>query len=319
MASQNDKKGTTVTVQTRKGSDDSVSDTLKSPRLARFAEATSVNSPIEPSETSRNFDSPIHASYRPQPQPGDVGFGYINDRRSVQEMPHVEMPASPKSPLKSAMRLPGTGPRNLDNAMKSPTFAPSLMMSPTWREEKLLERKTTLNDREQQRDLVSCLAPKPNRCFARRGLNGIAESQDPCENGEDGSPLHQLLLQSHRPGHALDHAHRLQCHRQPPRPQHPAPMGTQHPDMAAKDNACHCLRLALLLRRHPPGLLQGRTSASGEIAGLLHNHGRRLVRREHRHLGSQRRPPPARQEYGSRQRSLGLELQGQCSCKGVWG
>lgn len=130
---------------------------LKSPRAARFAEATAVNSPIEPGQTGRNpfkEPPPLTATnhYMAQPQPADVGFGYINKHDSV-EMPETEnnngyypatTPRSPmKSPLKSAMKTPGAAPREL-NAVFSPTF----------KNEDLLEKQEKHTDKEQARDIV---------------------------------------------------------------------------------------------------------------------------------------------------------------------
>jgi hypothetical protein len=51
---------------------------------------------------------------------------------------------SPKSPLKSAMKAPGTPGRALANPL-----------SPTFREEQLLEDREKNTDKEQARDLVS--------------------------------------------------------------------------------------------------------------------------------------------------------------------
>jgi hypothetical protein len=74
----------------------------------------------------------------PQVQVGDLGFGYINEKRES-----VAMPASPRSPLKSAMRFPGS-PRTINGNPLSPTF----------REETILERREELTEKEQARDLV---------------------------------------------------------------------------------------------------------------------------------------------------------------------
>lgn len=74
----------------------------------------------------------------PQSQPGDVGFGYINNRESMA------VPMTPKSPLKSALRVPGTPARRLENPM-SPTFA----------EEEVLEKKEARTAKAQKKDLVS--------------------------------------------------------------------------------------------------------------------------------------------------------------------
>lgn len=146
-----------VAVRARSPSEDTQSTTLsvkppslKSPRTARFAEATAVNSPIEPSQLGRNpFKEPPTQHYMAQPQVSDVGFGYVNKHESV-EMPDTDYnppltaKSIPKSPLKSAMKTPGAPPRDL-NAILSPTF----------REEDVLEKHEAYTEKEQAKDLVS--------------------------------------------------------------------------------------------------------------------------------------------------------------------
>lgn len=74
----------------------------------------------------------------PQAQVGDMGFGYISEKRES-----AAMPASPRSPLKSAMRFPGT-PRTFNGNPLSPTF----------REENILESREKLTEKQQAKDLV---------------------------------------------------------------------------------------------------------------------------------------------------------------------
>jgi hypothetical protein len=137
---------------------------LKSPRTPRFAEATAVNSPIEPSKAGRSpFDDPPVATptthYMAQPQVSDVGFGYMNKHESV-EMPDTDrdeyptaLPKSPlKSPLKSAMKTPGAPPRDIGNAIFSPTF----------KHEDILEKQEKHTDKEQARDVVRCDFESPS-------------------------------------------------------------------------------------------------------------------------------------------------------------
>lgn len=126
---------------------------LKSPRTARFAEATAVCSPIEPSQAGRNpfLDPPMAEHHMAQPQISDVGFGYVNKHESV-EMPNTDYQppltarTMPKSPLKSAMKTPGAPPRNLD-----------AILSPTFRQEEYLEKHEHHTDKEQAKDIVSFL------------------------------------------------------------------------------------------------------------------------------------------------------------------
>lgn len=118
------------------GSTSTTSSLGKPPRTPRFAEATTVYSPVEQPDTpfGRDDRSPVaHA------QPADVGFGYIGDESS-----HViNMPMTPKSPLKSAMKVPGTPGRKFENPL-----------SPTFMEEEMLEKREKDTEKEQVRDLV---------------------------------------------------------------------------------------------------------------------------------------------------------------------
>lgn len=117
----------------RSSSSDSSSSTSslgKPPRTPRFAEATSIHSPIEPAGSGdRNMVA--------QSQPGDIGFGYINPNPES-----VAIPMSPRSPLKSAMKVPGTPGRALNP------------LSPTFREEQVLEKRELSTDEEQKKDFV---------------------------------------------------------------------------------------------------------------------------------------------------------------------
>ena len=163
------KIGPTVTVteaRPRTSSSSSVP-SLKSPRTARFAEATSVNSPIEPLDKSRSpFADPVPPTnhYQPQAQPSDIGFGYMADNDPSKhamypqaiEMeetdPNYLAPATPgpmKSPLKSAMKSPG-----------AKSFGAANPLSPTFREEQILEKHEESTEKVQAKDLVS----GPIRC-----------------------------------------------------------------------------------------------------------------------------------------------------------
>lgn len=123
----------------RKTSTDSSSSTssLKHPRTPRFAEATSIHSPVE--ETGpKPFDD--EKAHRAQAQPSEMGFGYINNNDNSDTN---AVPMTPKSPLKSAMRVPGMPARKFDNPL-----------SPTFREEQILERREASTDKMQAKDLV---------------------------------------------------------------------------------------------------------------------------------------------------------------------
>lgn len=87
----------------------------------------------------------------PESQPGDIGFGYINSNRES-----VTVPMSPRSPLKSAMKMPGTPGRGLNP------------LSPTFREEQVLEKREASTDVEQANDLVRICMMSRFRISPRR-------------------------------------------------------------------------------------------------------------------------------------------------------
>ncbi|MCJ1299877.1 hypothetical protein MMC08_002671 [Hypocenomyce scalaris] len=144
-----DKKDLRVLVRPRTSSSSSSSLSLKTPRTARFAEATSVNSPVGPTAAGRSpFADPPSAMtptthYTPQPQPSDVGFGYMSQGDTSKHASYagVEVPLTPGSPLKSALKVPGT-PARFTNPL-----------SPTFREEQILEKQEELTEKENARDL----------------------------------------------------------------------------------------------------------------------------------------------------------------------
>jgi hypothetical protein len=145
MSTPNEKKRPEPLSRERKSSAGSVS-SLKVPRTPRFAEATTVYSPIEASDNSKSpfADPPKFQSYMAQPQPSDIGFGYISQNdpaRHSQGVP-VEVPLTPGSPLKSALKVPGTPGRRIDNPL-----------SPTFREEQILEKHELMTEKEQAKDL----------------------------------------------------------------------------------------------------------------------------------------------------------------------
>ncbi|PQE27083.1 hyphal anastamosis-8 protein [Rutstroemia sp. NJR-2017a WRK4] len=122
--------------------DSSSTASLKVPRTPRFAEATTVYSPID-DKKSPFADPPRTQAYMAQPQPSDIGFGYIsqNDANRHSQGVPIEMPLTPSSPLKSAMKVPGTPGRGLNP------------LSPTFREEQVLEKHEEMTEKEQAKDL----------------------------------------------------------------------------------------------------------------------------------------------------------------------
>lgn len=143
--STNNKKGLTVTIE-RRNTDDSTSSKVKTPRSARFAEATSVYSPIDAPKSP--FASYPTNHYKPQPQVSDVGFGYVQTVEMEETDPRYLPPPTPRgAPLKSALKSPGAPPRTPGR--------PSMILSPTFREECDLEKQEVSLEKEQAKDIVS--------------------------------------------------------------------------------------------------------------------------------------------------------------------
>lgn len=114
-----------------------------------------------------------------QSQPSDIGFGYISQNdpsRHSQGVP-VEIPRTPASPLKSAMKVPGTPGRRIDNPL-----------SPTFREEQILEKSEELTDKEQARDLVEPEAVLSPQEFT----NSLTENEDESPDSQVFAPRCQF-------------------------------------------------------------------------------------------------------------------------------
>lgn len=138
----NNKKNLTVTIE-RRNTDDS--DTNKTPRTARFAEATSVYSPVDGPKAG--FEYPTN-HYKPQPQVSDVGLSYVSGIEMEETDRRYLPPPTPRTPggaLKSALKSPGAPPR---------TPGAASILSPTFREEQKLEKTEASTDKEQAKDLV---------------------------------------------------------------------------------------------------------------------------------------------------------------------
>ncbi|EXJ65258.1 hypothetical protein A1O7_01599 [Cladophialophora yegresii CBS 114405] len=117
-------------------------------RRARFAEATTVFSPASgPGEHQSPFADPSSkmesASTSQAPKPSDVGFGYISDNQPVEQNVYItsDPNGSAGQPLKSALKTPGTASRMLNP------------LSPTFREEQLLEKEELKTEIQQANDL----------------------------------------------------------------------------------------------------------------------------------------------------------------------
>lgn len=142
-----EKKGAQFTARSRTSTSSSSGLSLATPRTARFAEATSVNSPIGPTTAGKNPfadppQRPVTQHLMPQAQPSDVGFGYMSDNNGSkrESYPGVEVPLTPASPLKSALKVPGT-PGRLNP------------LSPTFQEEETLEKHEESTEKANAKDL----------------------------------------------------------------------------------------------------------------------------------------------------------------------
>jgi len=152
----NNKKNLTVTIE-RRGSDDS--DTNKTPRTARFAEATSVYSPVDAPRAP--FEYPTN-HYKPQAQVSDVGLSYVGVEMEETDRKYLP-PPTPRTvgALKSAMKSPGAPPR---------TPGAASILSPTFKEEARLEKREALTEKEQAQDLKVKVRVRIAKIFLR-GIN----------------------------------------------------------------------------------------------------------------------------------------------------
>jgi len=99
------------------------------------------------------------------------------------------------------MRVPGTPGRKIDNPL-----------SPTFREEQILEKHEELTEKEQAKDLVRIT--KDISCYTV--LTSFAENQDKSPGGEVRATRSKLQLQSHRSRHAFNDIYNLQRYKTSP-------------------------------------------------------------------------------------------------------
>lgn len=132
-------------------------------------------------------------------KPSDIGFGYIADNTATR---HVEIQVGPASPgLKSAMKVPGTPARKLENPL-----------SPTFREEQVLEKQEEITEKQQAKDLVRLWLAES---LMRTHTNETAENKGPRASSQAAPPWCKLWLQSHRPRSRRYHHPRLPGHQEP--------------------------------------------------------------------------------------------------------
>ncbi|KAJ5166611.1 uncharacterized protein N7482_005392 [Penicillium canariense] len=141
--------------QQPRSSSESSGASLKSPRTARFAEATTVHSPVEPSSRSP-FADPLRDQ---SGGVGDLGFGYVAASDPAQHADDSRPPITPAlaSPLRSGLKVPNTA-KSLNP------------LSPTFREEYMLEKQEKHAEKENARDLRIKLRVRIAKIFLR-GVN----------------------------------------------------------------------------------------------------------------------------------------------------
>lgn len=118
--------------ETRSSSESSSGSSMKSPRTARFAEATTIHSPVD-QPRSPFADPPKN---QVQGNVADVGFGYVNTPAQ-----HADDSRPPLSPFRPDLKVPDTA-KSLNP------------MSPTFREEYMLGKQEKSAEKENARDLV---------------------------------------------------------------------------------------------------------------------------------------------------------------------
>ncbi|KAG6205988.1 hypothetical protein E4U35_002092 [Claviceps purpurea] len=123
---------------------------IKASRTPRFVEATAVHSPVDIKKSP--FADPNKLDQGNSQKPSQVGFGYISNAPELSGN-------GPKSPLKSAMKVPGTPGRSFANPL-----------SPTFKEEVVLEKEEEKNDQQQVKDIKVKTRVRMAK-FALRGVN----------------------------------------------------------------------------------------------------------------------------------------------------
>jgi hypothetical protein len=269
---------------------------LKTPRITRFAEATTVHSPVKgPKDHWSPFADPPKME-EAEPKPSDVGFGYIsNDTIEQQATMKSDPNGQAGTPLKSALKTPGTPGRLLNP------------LSPTFREEQVLEKEEGKTEVQQAKDLVwSTSVPKIPQL-----LTTLTENQDTGSNGQDGVAWCQFLMLTYRPLHAEYNLFNLQRNKSNPATKQSPGLGLGLITHSPNHPTRHLLRLSCILGIHLLGLLERRSQASREDSSLLYHLRRRFLHVQQRDVGRWRRHPPWRKNKRQRPRSLGLVLQRQ--------
>ena len=129
----------------------------------------------------------------PEPQPSDVGFGYVSETQASKHASMAEVPMTPNSPLKSALKTPGTGKEN--------------PLSPTFKEEEALEKAEEHTDKQNAKDLV---CHDMTSCFTHT-LIYCSENQNQSTNGQNVFARNKFQLQLDCAVIDLCDLHHFQC------------------------------------------------------------------------------------------------------------
>jgi len=175
-----------------------------------------------------------------QSQPSDIGFGYISQNdglRHPQGVP-VEVPLTPASPLKSALKVPGTPGRRFDNPL-----------SPTFREEQILEEKEDHTEKEQAKDLVDMVKVIIWSLFT----NLVVENQNPSTDSKVCPPRCQFQLQSYCSFYAVRYLHDIQSDKGTTAAEQPSRLGCWNKNMASRSCSGNILRITGIV---PPCILE---------------------------------------------------------------
>lgn len=134
--------------------------TARSPRNARFAEATTVISPVE-GKRNPFMGSPIETNRKPSPERGDAPYSSGFSNNNIKHT-SVQMPMTPFTPVTArtpgALKVPGTPGRYLDPR------------SPTFKEELALEKEEANAEKQNANDLKVKTRIRISKFFLR-GVN----------------------------------------------------------------------------------------------------------------------------------------------------
>lgn len=135
-----------------------------------------------------------------------------------------------------------------------------------------------------------------------------AENQNPRAAREGGTAERQLQLQSDCDGHARNLVRHLQRHQGAPSSEQPTSLGNGHQHLAAMPRARRIVPVSAHLHPRLCWILPWRPQEGREGRSLLHALRRRLVHREHGHVGPRHRRPTELEEQQQQQGHVGMVM-----------